>query len=204
MVHPKLWKGFSAVTYLSKVPYEGTNHQFSSIDTCMQLAYCCRYGLLGASGCGKTTLLSFLVGLSTPDSGDVSVFGGTPGDRSIGIPGSRVGYMPQVWKTFMALRNAFWNWIASCRRQRCTWSSPSKRVFHTLDGSMAWVRKTLIIRDVSSSTFWIFHKKIPSLQTWGTYLIYLVPPPFSPILVNHCVLKVSVVGTCTMKSIYRF
>jgi len=58
-----------------------------------------RYGLLGASGCGKTTLLSILVGLRNLDKkkgGDLFVFGGKPGDPKIGIPGKRVGYMPQV------------------------------------------------------------------------------------------------------------
>ena len=55
-----------------------------------------RYGLLGASGCGKTTVLSTIVGLKSLDQGIVSVFGGIPGDRKLGIPGKRVGYMPQV------------------------------------------------------------------------------------------------------------
>lgn len=55
-----------------------------------------RYGLLGASGCGKTTVLSCIVGRRTLDDGKITVFGGTPGDRQSGIPGKRVGYMPQV------------------------------------------------------------------------------------------------------------
>ena len=51
---------------------------------------------MGASGCGKTTVLSSIVGLKKLDEGTISVFGGIPGESSYGIPGSRVGYMPQV------------------------------------------------------------------------------------------------------------
>ena len=53
------------------------------------------YGLLGASGCGKTSLLSVLVGRRGLNSGTVTVLGGQPGDRRCGVPGRRVGYMPQ-------------------------------------------------------------------------------------------------------------
>ncbi|XP_029173372.1 ABC transporter G family member 23-like isoform X2 [Nylanderia fulva] len=53
------------------------------------------YGLLGASGCGKTTLLSCIVGVKNIDSGDIWVLGGKPGRPGSGIPGPRVGYMPQ-------------------------------------------------------------------------------------------------------------
>ncbi|KAG5324788.1 ABCGN protein, partial [Acromyrmex heyeri] len=53
------------------------------------------YGLLGSSGCGKTTLLSCIVGVRYVDSGEIWVLGGNPGSKGSGIPGSRVGYMPQ-------------------------------------------------------------------------------------------------------------
>ncbi|KOC58957.1 ABC transporter G family member 23 [Habropoda laboriosa] len=55
----------------------------------------CIYGLLGSSGCGKTTLLSCVVGVKKLDSGDIWVLGGKPGTEESGIPGPRVGFMPQ-------------------------------------------------------------------------------------------------------------
>jgi ABC-type multidrug transport system ATPase subunit len=53
------------------------------------------YGLLGPSGCGKTTLLQCIVGKQDLQSGEVTVFGGRPGSKLAGVPGPRVGYMPQ-------------------------------------------------------------------------------------------------------------
>lgn len=53
------------------------------------------YGLLGASGCGKTTLLSCIVGRRRLNSGDIWVLGGRPGSKGSGVPGPRIGYMPQ-------------------------------------------------------------------------------------------------------------
>lgn len=61
------------------------------------------YGLLGPSGCGKTTLLQCIVGKRRLQSGRISVFGSKPGTPQAGVPGPRVGYMPQE----LALYNEF-------------------------------------------------------------------------------------------------
>ncbi|XP_034254309.1 ABC transporter G family member 20-like isoform X2 [Thrips palmi] len=53
------------------------------------------YALLGASGCGKTTVLRAMVGQHKLTSGSVSVFGKEPRTPGIGIPGPSLGYMPQ-------------------------------------------------------------------------------------------------------------
>ncbi|CAG9856408.1 unnamed protein product [Phyllotreta striolata] len=53
------------------------------------------YGLLGSSGCGKTTLLNAIVGRKRIESGEIWVLGGKPGDPASGVPGPKVGYMPQ-------------------------------------------------------------------------------------------------------------
>ncbi|XP_076266304.1 ABC transporter G family member 23-like isoform X2 [Rhynchophorus ferrugineus] len=62
---------------------------------CMNVARGTIYGLLGASGCGKTTLLSCIVGRKSIQSGEIWVLGGTPGEKGSGVPGPGVGYMPQ-------------------------------------------------------------------------------------------------------------
>jgi NitT/TauT family transport system ATP-binding protein len=59
--------------------------------------------LVGASGCGKTTVLNMLAGLIPPQSGDVRVLGTTPrgARRSIGYMFARDALLP--WRT--AIRN---------------------------------------------------------------------------------------------------
>ncbi|UXI22695.1 Hrp65 protein [Sarcoptes scabiei] len=60
------------------------------------------YALLGASGCGKTTLLRMILGTLKPMSGTIKVFNETPGTKESNVPGSGVGYMPQDLALFMS------------------------------------------------------------------------------------------------------
>nr|XP_026498762.1 ABC transporter G family member 23 isoform X3 [Vanessa tameamea] len=74
------------------------------------------YGLLGASGCGKTTLLSCIVGRRRLNSGEIWVLGGRPGGPGSGVPGPRIGYMPQEVALFgeFSIRETmiYFGWIA--------------------------------------------------------------------------------------------
>ncbi|XP_011501570.1 PREDICTED: ABC transporter G family member 20 isoform X2 [Ceratosolen solmsi marchali] len=69
------------------------NHVIQNLN--MTVAKGSIYGLLGASGCGKTTLLSCIVGRRRLNSGEIWVLGGKPGTKGSGVPGKQVGYMPQ-------------------------------------------------------------------------------------------------------------
>ncbi|MEG2073456.1 MAG: ABC transporter ATP-binding protein [Angelakisella sp.] len=40
-------------------------------------------GLVGANGAGKTTIIKLLLGLIKPDSGEISILGGTPSDSTL-------------------------------------------------------------------------------------------------------------------------
>ncbi|KAM3959841.1 LOW QUALITY PROTEIN: ABC transporter oskyddad [Aphomia sociella] len=74
------------------------------------------YGLLGASGCGKTTLLSCIVGRRRLNSGEIWVLGGKPGSPGSGVPGPRIGYMPQEIALFgeftIQETMTYFGWIA--------------------------------------------------------------------------------------------
>jgi ABC-2 type transport system ATP-binding protein len=57
------------------------------------------FGMLGANGAGKTTIIRLLVGLSRPRSGRVAVLGEGPSSRL----GDRIGYMPQLSALYLEL-----------------------------------------------------------------------------------------------------
>ena len=61
------------------------------------------YGLLGSSGCGKTSLIRLILGIRQPTSGKVNVFGKRPGLLESSIPGPMVGYMPQDFSLYEQL-----------------------------------------------------------------------------------------------------
>lgn len=57
--------------------YTKSNYVLQGVD--MTVAGGCIYGLLGSSGCGKTTLLRCITGSLQPQSGQVLVFGKASG-----------------------------------------------------------------------------------------------------------------------------
>ncbi|GLV42002.1 uncharacterized protein CBL_05040 [Carabus blaptoides fortunei] len=78
-------------------PKSGPRHKQVLDGLCMEVQRGSIYGLLGASGCGKTTLLSCIVGRRMLNSGELWVLGGSPGSEGSGVPGPRIGYMPQYF-----------------------------------------------------------------------------------------------------------
>lgn len=60
------------------------------------------YGFIGPSGCGKTTSVRLLLGIETPDEGQITVLGTDP--QQFGrVHRSRIGYMPQQFVLYPEL-----------------------------------------------------------------------------------------------------
>ena len=57
------------------------------------------FAFLGPNGCGKSTTMRMLTGLSTPTSGEISVFGERPRAGSMKLR-SRIGYMSQSFSLY--------------------------------------------------------------------------------------------------------
>lgn len=60
------------------------------------------FGFIGPSGCGKTTTVRLLLGIETPDAGDISVLGSDPQDFGR-QERNRIGYMPQQFVLYPEL-----------------------------------------------------------------------------------------------------
>ena len=75
------------------------------------------------------------------DKGVVSVFGGIPGDRKIGIPGKRIGYMPQVITNLLPIINIYHKFEAIffdySRNLLCTKNLQSMKLCIILEEFMA-------------------------------------------------------------------
>lgn len=84
--------------YKKYVPITG----FTAIIDWNEMYYIClfSYGLLGSSGCGKTTILGCIVGRKKYEQGQITLFG----EKNVGVPGNIVGYMPQVGKVKLRLK----------------------------------------------------------------------------------------------------
>jgi len=52
--------------------------------------------LVGHNGAGKTTLMKLMLGLTRPNQGQVSVFGGNPADASSVASRGRLGFLPET------------------------------------------------------------------------------------------------------------
>ncbi|MCO4762432.1 MAG: ABC transporter ATP-binding protein [Myxococcales bacterium] len=68
----------------------GKQHALRGVD--LRVARGAAFGLIGPNGAGKTTFIKVLLGITRPDSGQISLLGSTPEDVSAR---RRIGYLPE-------------------------------------------------------------------------------------------------------------
>jgi ABC-2 type transport system ATP-binding protein len=90
---------------------KGVSKQYGEITALDKLTLAIRpgeiFGLVGANGAGKTTLIKVLVGLLSPDAGQVRVLGLDPRAQAPALR-AQIGYMPQtpaLYQDLTALEN---------------------------------------------------------------------------------------------------
>lgn len=76
------------------ITFRDVHHAYGTADVLEDVSFTLEAGtftaLIGPNGAGKTTLLRLLLGLNSPRSGRIRVFGEAPGSRRL-----RIGYVPQ-------------------------------------------------------------------------------------------------------------
>jgi len=77
-------------------------------DICFDVSEQDFVGLIGPNGGGKSTLLKIIVGLLTPDKGEIKVFGGTPESAR-----NKIGYVPQYSQIDLDYPISVWEIVIS-------------------------------------------------------------------------------------------
>jgi ABC-type multidrug transport system ATPase subunit len=88
-------EGEEAIIIDGVTKYFGSFRALDSISTTIRSGEV--FGLLGPNGAGKTTLIKCMLGLLSPDSGDILVSGQRPGTPELR---RKIGYMSQVFSLY--------------------------------------------------------------------------------------------------------